>query len=86
MNTGRRYLLVLMTTVLAGAMLCCNGCKKTEAKGNVALCTKCGQFEGDESCCKPDQEECVMCGLVNGSPGLARPKNATENIVRRPRR
>ena len=75
MNARRKCLLVLMTTVLVGALLYCNGCKKTEAKGTVELCMKCGQIEGSEYCC---QEECVMCGLDEGSPGCCNiPKDAT---------
>ena len=69
MNTRRQFLLILMTTVLVGVLLCGSGCKKTEAKGSVELCTKCGQIKDGELCCKPDQEKCIMCGLVEKSPG-----------------
>lgn len=69
MNTRRECLLVLMTVVLVGVLLCGNGCKKTEAKGTVELCTKCGQIKGGELCCKPGQDKCIICGLDEGSPG-----------------
>ena len=69
MDTRRKCLLVLMTVVLAGVLLCGNGCKKSEAKGSVELCVKCGQIKDGELCCKPDQDKCIMCGLVEGSPG-----------------
>ena len=68
MNTRRKCLLVLMTVVLVGVLLCADGCKKTEAKGSVELCVKCGQIKGDESCCKADADKCVMCGLAEESP------------------
>ena len=69
MNMRRQFLLILMTTILVGVLLCGNGCKKTEAKGSVELCTKCGQIKDGDLCCKPDQEKCIMCGLVEKSPG-----------------
>ncbi|UCE50371.1 MAG: hypothetical protein JSW47_09435 [Phycisphaerales bacterium] len=70
MNTRRQFVLICTAAALVGAMLFYNGCdKKTEAKGTVELCTKCGQFKGTESCCKPDQEKCVICGLDDKSPG-----------------
>ena len=70
MNARRKFLLICMTVALAGALLCLSGCdKKTEARGAVELCTKCGQFKGSDLCCKGDHEKCVICGLDEGSPG-----------------
>ncbi len=78
MNTRRKCLLVLMTTVLVGALLYCNGCKKTEAKGTVELCTKCGQIKGSEYCC---QLKCVICGLDEGSPGCCNIPEGAESAA-----
>ncbi len=69
MSTNKKCLPAMVVVVLVGALLFVNGCKKTEAKGSVELCTKCGQVKGGELCCKPDQARCIICGLVEGSPG-----------------
>ena len=88
MNTRRRLLLVLMTVVLTGSLLCGNGCKKTdsaventEAKSTVELCVKCGQIKGDESCCDPDAERCIICGLAEESPGCCNIPEGAESAA-----
>ena len=72
MSTNKKCLPAMVVVVLVGALLFVNGCKKTEAKGSVELCTKCGQVKGGELCCKPDQARCIICGLVEGSPGCCK--------------
>lgn len=69
MNANRRYLLILTAAAFVGLLLCANGCKKTEAKGTVELCTKCGQIKDSDLCCKPGHEKCIIYGLDEGSPG-----------------
>ena len=47
----------------------------------VAICSKCGQIEGSDLCCKPGQELCPMCGLVKDSPGCCLlPKGADPDV------
>lgn len=40
-----------------------------------AMCPKCGQVKGSDTCCKADAPKCDQCGMAKGSPGCcAMPK------------
>ena len=49
---------------------------KTAPK-SAAICMKCGQIKGTDTCCKQGQLKCAKCGLAKGSPGCCKiPKGA----------
>ena len=50
----------------------------------VAICGKCGQIKGSDLCCKPGQEKCVKCGLVDGTAAVC--IRRSERVAERPRR
>ena len=79
MNARRKLLLICTAGILVGTSLYLCGCEdKTEAKGTVELCVKCGQIKDSEYCCQP---KCVMCGLDEGSPGCCNIPDGAETAA-----
>ena len=44
---------------------------------DAALCVKCGQIKGADTCCAADAATCDKCELAKGSPGCCKIDKAT---------
>ncbi len=73
----KKMLLIGLIT-LAGASMAlaqcpagcgCAGCAAKAKAEKAAVCGKCGEVKGSESCCKAGVASCPACGLHAGSPG-----------------
>lgn len=78
----KHNLWVATALVLGATMLMTAGCeeKTTAQTTDVPLCTACGQIEGAEACCQPDQEKCG-CGMDKGSPGCCKIPEGAESAA-----
>ncbi len=65
-------LLIIAAMTMAVSAFACGADKAKAAVAEQALCGKCGQVKGSDSCCKADAEKCGACGLVKGSPGCCK--------------
>ncbi len=86
MKMSKKCLMIALAVFFAGLIMLGYGCKKSGSGSSageavaatVELCTHCGQIEGGELCCQPNQPKCAICGLVKGSPGCCNIPKGTE--------
>ena len=62
------------------------GCSSTASEemaspGAVGICTSCGQIEGTDLCCDPDQPLCGGCSLQKGSIGCCKIEAGSDEKV-----
>jgi hypothetical protein len=68
----KKKLLITALIALAGVSIAsaqCPSCSGAIKAEKAAVCEKCGEVKGSESCCKAGVANCPACGKHAGSPG-----------------